>query len=206
MWFGVFRLFLFFSLFCYFTKAIQMYCKKKIKKSVILQRRITKYSFQAFWRKLKWNMINNFASLYKTASTLQVWINVELLCCDEEQGLLNPEVFNLIHSRFSWESISSTQLFPLQVGSWILCAKKAIIWVEKKKKKSLGKSWNDFQLPLLSENKEEAPHHLSRQISMHHQVLCRVPVSHDELGHTFSWRGCNAAAEVKSLVHTPVLL
>lgn len=41
---------------------------------------------------------------------------------------------------------------------------------------------------------------------MHHQVLCRVPVSHDELGHTFSWRGCNAAAEVKSLVHTPVLL
>lgn len=135
MWFGVFRLFLFFSLFCYFTKAIQMYCKKKIKKSVILQRRITKYSFQAFWRKLKWNMINNFASLYKTASTLQVWINVELLCCDEEQGLLNPEVFNLIHSRFSWESISSTQLFPLQVGSWILCAKKktTIIWVEKKK-------------------------------------------------------------------------
>lgn len=74
------------------------------------------------------------------------------------------------------------------------------------KKKSLGNSWNDFQLPLLSENKEEAPHHLSRQISMHHQVLCRVPVSHDELGHTFSWRGCNATAEVKSLVHTPVLL
>lgn len=83
--------------------------------------------------------------------------------------------------------------------------KTTIIWVGKKKK-SLGKSWNDFQLPLLSENKEEAPHHLSRQISMHHQVLCRVLVSHDELGHTFSWRGYNAAAEVKSLVHTPVLL
>lgn len=104
---------------------------------MILQWRIAKYSFQAFWRKLKWNMINNFASLYKTASTLQVWINVELLCCDEEQGLLNPEVFNLIHRGFSWESISSPHLSPLQVGSWSLCANKTNNLSGKKKKKKV---------------------------------------------------------------------